>query len=575
MSLNKVSATFSIMNEILDDPKVVQFLLKNENLITKHYNVPAAESPSHFLIKLVNNRFTSDGAVKGNIPRCYYLPSLYSTKLVCCTNCSSDLVVKKVTEATLYDDVLGSFTVDIITKFCKLCKFTYYPGFFEHYEEKSRWYYPEWDTYKIFVSTNNTIFSTDLLNRLISLKQKCHTTFIGKAQSYNLQHGYKEGRCVLDKRRLAEAYYKYTFVQFKERYQLQLNIKGGIDVALKNEFSDLYVKFQQRYCDHLCNKTGCGDVLVIDGHMKAHRKICKATGCSADPKFKSMFCPEHLHPDHRLIQDNEQELLHENEFHVEKIISKRSKKGKSLYEVAWKNHEEHTWEPRENLPRILVEIFERFGDSTLPTTIEENCEINGVKYIDVRVKEEVLILPASSLSVCESAYFVKPFKASTTCNTDKTKSRFYARTGGILVMAKPCGTIVAMSEIICGESVSQVAEVIETFLSIREDHGYKLLMYDDACHLKKHVDCRCVYPRLQNLEMKIDRFHFQNHVDSWCIKNMNPDKSDHAKGVNSEVMEQIFAWVKGFAGSLRYMNSHNYNFFMLDMIDRHNMELCA
>ena len=60
---------------------------------------------------------------------------------------------------------------------------------------------------------------------------------------------------------------------------LQLNIKGGIDMALKNEFSDLYVKFQQRYCDHLCDKTGCGDVLVIDGHMKAHRKICKATGC--------------------------------------------------------------------------------------------------------------------------------------------------------------------------------------------------------------------------------------------------------------------------------------------------------
>ena len=29
----------------------------------------------------------------------------------------------------------------VITKFCKSCKITYYPGFFGHYGEKCRWYF--------------------------------------------------------------------------------------------------------------------------------------------------------------------------------------------------------------------------------------------------------------------------------------------------------------------------------------------------------------------------------------------------------------------------------------------------
>ena len=139
-------------------------------------------------------------------------------------------------------------------------------------------------------------------------------------------------------------------------------------------------------------------------------------------------------------------------------------------------------------------------------------------------------------------------------------------------MAKPCGIIVSLAEIFGGESVSQVAEVIEYYLGNCETKP-KCLVYDDACHLKRHVDCRMVYPKLQAMEMKIDRFHFQNHVDSWCRQNMDPSKSSFLEHVNAEVMEQIFAWVKGYVSSLRYMNSFDFRFFLLDMIDRHNMEL--
>ena len=72
-----------------------------------------------------------------------------------------------------------------------------------------------------------------------------------------------------------------------------------------------------------------------------------------------------------------------------------------------------------------------------------------------------------------------------------------------------CGTIVAMVEILGGESVTQVAEVIESYL--QQDFvspDTLCLLYDDACHLKRHVGKReRVYPELSKRDMKVDRFH--------------------------------------------------------------------
>ena len=180
--------------------------------------------------------------------------------------------------------------------------------------------------------------------------------------------------------------------------------------------------------------------------------------------------------------------LKDGEYHIDKILKKVTRKKRHLYEVAWKGYEQHTLEPRENIPRILVELFERYGDSTLPTVIQEKCIVDGVKYINVYVNGDVITLPHSSLVLDPNAYFVKPIKdeENISCDTIKTKSRFYQRTGGILVMAKPCGTIVAIAEIFVGESVSQVAEVIEHFLKTTNTKT-KCLIYDDACHLR----CRC------------------------------------------------------------------------------------
>ena len=84
--------------------------------------------------------------------------------------------------------------------------------------------------------------------------------------------------------------------------------------------------------------------------MKAHRKLNGYKGCSNDPDKQEVYCSEHLA--HLYIIDNKQELFHDDEYHIEKILRRVMKKGYFHYELKWENFEQHTMEPRGNIPRI-------------------------------------------------------------------------------------------------------------------------------------------------------------------------------------------------------------------------------
>ena len=53
--------------------------------------------------------------------------------------------------------------------------------------------------------------------------------------------------------------------------------------------------------------------------------------------------------------------------------------------------------------------------------------------------------------------------------------------------------------------------------------------------------------------MTVDKFHFKNHVEPWCVKNCDPYKAKILDGVNSESCEQTFKWVNRFT-SVKAMN---------------------
>ena len=170
-------------NSILSDVTTLNWLLKHDDVIRQHFDVPHGISAGTHLLALQMLEVKTQ-------PMTYSLPSLYASNLSTCCQCSALLKVKKQMKSTLFDDVLGTCQTSVITKYCKNCKLTYFPGYYENYIENIREYYPGWDKYPIFQSTHQTMLSMHLLKQMVCLKQKCHITFIGKAESYNLYHSY-------------------------------------------------------------------------------------------------------------------------------------------------------------------------------------------------------------------------------------------------------------------------------------------------------------------------------------------------------------------------------------------------
>ena len=65
------------------------------------------------------------------------------------------------------------------------------------------------------------------------------------------------------------------------------------------------------------------------------------------------------------------------------------------------------------------------------------------------------------------------------------------------------------------------------------------LIYDDNCHLsrfasnKKRATRNVVTQLFADIRKYVDRFHFGNHVDKWCIENCNPYDAPQLNNINT------------------------------------------
>jgi len=71
--------------------------------------------------------------------------------------------------------------------------------------------------------------------------------------------------------------------------------------------------------------------------------------------------PEMINKFEKAQASEEKEEPKTEEYEVEEVLKKRHRKGKVEYYVKWKNYEEWTWEPRSNLEnaKVLIERFEQ------------------------------------------------------------------------------------------------------------------------------------------------------------------------------------------------------------------------
>ena len=108
---------------LLRDNEILQYLLKNDELINKSFYVPQCESPSHFILRKANELYLNGVGESSIKVKSYFMPSLFATLKTNCLTCEKKLVIKKTIESLLYDDVLGSSKVSIISKYCSGANF--------------------------------------------------------------------------------------------------------------------------------------------------------------------------------------------------------------------------------------------------------------------------------------------------------------------------------------------------------------------------------------------------------------------------------------------------------------------
>ncbi len=384
-------------------------------------------------------------------------------------------------------------------------------------------------------------------------------------------------RTSLDYRRLEDGYFKYSILLARKRHNIHdMDLPFNVDDAIIENFLLLKEMFEAKANDHRCGKPGCTNCMVADGNLKNSRTVCQMPGCMESPMKGKKCCKLHKTIERKIDGNNNQELVeNDGEFHVEAIIGKRydPKTKQTEFKVKWVGYseEESTFEPRKNIPRVLVELYSRYGRTDLTCeVINKGFTKSGHAYVELFVENsDYIILPAEAMEVNEEAYHRRINASDLKCNTLKDQKRFHTRTGGVLVGGRPCGMVNFIEEIANGESIRQVAATLERVV----DDSTECLVYDDGCHLRRHIEKIEGPSNLKGKDVRIDRVHFPNHIDPWCIENLDPDDSPFLDGVNTEVMEQLFSWMSKYSFMVRQMNRPRHNFFLLDILDKHNFQL--
>ena len=117
----------------------------------------------------------------------------------------------------------------------------------------------------------------------------------------------------------------------------------------------------------------------LDNLLNAKSLIDKFEAAEADPKLT------------KSTKENGEDKSKQFEYEVEKVLKKRSRKGKTEYFVKWKNFNETTWEPVANLTNAenLIEEFNKTQE-TEPEKKEpeEDAEVYEVEIVlDKRIKK--------------------------------------------------------------------------------------------------------------------------------------------------------------------------------------------
>lgn len=166
------------------------------------------------------------------------------------------------------------------------------------------------------------------------------------------------------------------------------------------------------------------------------------------------------------------------------------------------------------------------------------------------------------------------------CNTEKGDQwvRKHNRTAGALYFVWNCGVCFYMSELYGSEGKKQVFYALKNLMWALATAGLPFPMaacYDDACHLVLFLMRRQAMSPLTAIlsavDWVIDRFHFVNHTDNWCKKNLNANHRPVYDDACTECCEGFFSWLNIHGSHLRHSSSNRFGMWTLILCHLRNI----
>lgn len=134
--------------------------------------------------------------------------------------------------------------------------------------------------------------------------------------------------------------------------------------------------------------------------------------------------------------------------------------------------------------------------------------------------------------------------AALSCNTDKDKTETNTKSFGWFCSVYNCGICFCARELYRSEGKHAVAVFFATMLLTLVHAGVNVPMYiayDDACHLVQRCLSLCgvhwIFAALVTMVVVVDKFHFSNHKDTWCVRCLNPHRYKQLDDNNTESCE--------------------------------------
>ncbi len=358
-----------------------------------------------------------------------------------------------------------------------------------------------------------------------------------------------------------------------------------------------------------CKHPECSKAFGMDGHFKCKRSVCDArdevfitctelghipVGCPKTPMLGSFYCAEHH--ERTAVKPKPVEEPSINRLSLRSANASKAKDEDSTNNTTkskrFRNQPSSSAanRPLKSSDRFVVsDILEsRINPRTLKCEYFVQWEDDSTDWVSSENVSSKLIEEFAKNSraarakkrqgdVFELSSEEKEELENMTCNTFKQNQRGPRkhRTAGICAAIFNCGITFGLRELLGSESISQVY----AFLVWLHDTAVEMpdhMFYDDACHLVRFIknpkrpNSTSASLYLLALVIVLDRMHFENHTDPWCVENLDPDLCEFFKGINTEACEQEFSWLCNYKHSTRHMNFPRFNLFLLTLCDLSN-----